>query len=285
MIRAIAEELHLGLDAFVFIDDSPVECAEVASALPMVEVIQMPREAHRVPSVLASYRGFDRSSVTREDGLRTTHHAAEREREQARAQYADLDAFLASLDLEAVVGPPSPAELERVAQLTARTNQFNLTTRRYDLFDIESLAKSPRSLVVALRASDRHGDYGLTGLGIATVDPAPIDSESDDRSPLVRIDALLMSCRTLGRKLEDVLLSELCAAIDARFPGARIEAEYRPTKKNAQVADFYAKHGFVREAAVHPGDPQDGELAGPRTYVLAGTKPAPPSFIRIRRIP
>lgn len=267
-LRSMAEELKIGLDAFVFVDDSAVECAEVASALPMVEVLRMPKEASRVPFLLAGVADLaDRSSTTDEDRARAQHYDAEREREQARARHQDLDSFLASLELEATLGPPTPDEIERVAQLTQRTNQFNLTTIRYQASDIEAMLASGRFVVTALRAKDRFGDYGLTGLAIAEVE-----------SPrAARVDSVLMSCRTLGRRLEDALHWDLCERIAAVAPRAEIRAEYRPTKKNAQVADFFVRRGFRRV----------DETALRTTFVRAeeSEPPNPPRVIRIRRIP
>jgi FkbH-like protein len=265
-IREMAQELGLGLDAFVFVDDSPVECAEVASALPMVEVLRVPREAHRVPSLLANVRFFDASTRASEHSVRANHYALERARNEARAEHADLESFLTSLDLEATVGVPTSAELERVAELTQRTNQWNLTTVRYDIAQIEEMAASERFMIVALRARDRYGDYGLTGLGIAAF----------DELGNAHIDALLMSCRTLGRRLEDALLAEVIRSIRARAPNAEILAEFRPTHKNAQVAGFYDARGFVLVDSLTDENR--------RSYILgAATDIETPSFIRIRR--
>jgi FkbH-like protein len=267
-IRSMAEELKLGVDAFVFVDDSAVELAEVASGLPSVLCVRMPKEAARVPHVIGTIAAFAHLGATAEDRLRAAHYGAERVREELRARHADVDAFLASLELEAVVGPPGPDEIERVAQLTQRTNQWNLTTRRYEVVDVERMVGSDRFTLVALRAKDKFGDYGLTGVGIGRLD--------EDGG--ATIDSLLMSCRTLGRRLEEVLLGELLSAIRASAPQAEIRAEYRPTKKNALVAEVYDRFGFTRV----------GTDEGSTTrYVRSSTSPdlVPPSMIRIRRSP
>lgn len=270
-IRSIATELGLGVDAFVFVDDSAVECAEVATTLPSVEVVQMPKEAALVPHVLAGIRSFDARKTTDEDRLRADHYAAEQAREASKSSHADLDAFLASLELEATMGPPTADEIERVAQLTQRTNQFNVTTLRYEAADIERMLASDRFVVMALRARDRFGDYGLTGVAIAEIGPDGLEA---------RIDSLLMSCRTLGRRLEDALFAELVNAIAARGSCA-IRAEYRPTAKNAQVASFFDARGFARVAS------PEGAPEGAHHYLRAAdhAPPLTPPFIRIRRSP
>ena len=273
-IRQIAEELGLGLESVVFVDDSAFECDEVSGALPMVETLRVPAEAHRVPALLASVRLFEAAASTLEDGLRAEHYAKERARDAARATHADLDSFLASLELEAVVGPPSAAEIDRVAQLTQRTNQFNLTTRRYDAGTIASMCASERFVVVALRARDRHGDYGLVGVGIAELTEGT-----------ARVDSLMLSCRALGRKLDDVLLVALLTATEERAPGHAVTSDFVPTAKNAQVARFFDERGFSPVRDDHDDFVKEGAEKGRIHYQrTAAERLFAPAYIKVTRI-
>ncbi len=259
-LRALARELNLSLESFVFVDDSKTECAHVREALPMVDVLEVPEAAHELPLLLSRYEGFSLAPPTAEDRDRARYYQAERARAEVATQFASVDQFLASLDLVADVGPPRADEIARVAQLTQRTNQFNLTTRRYGEGEIHGLARD--SVVVVLGAADRFGDHGLTGVAIAV----RAGSEA-------RIDTLLLSCRILGRRFEDVLLAELRRAVTARFGDVKLRAEYRRTSKNEQVRDFYDRHGF--EVVEESPDAV--------RYVATRAPDAPPPFIQIMR--
>ena len=237
-LRSIAAELNVGLDSFVFVDDSAFECAMVREALPMVDVRRVPERACDLPALLAG--AFATSALTAEDRARTESMQAERRRAEASREAPSVEAFLTSLDLVARVGPPDAGAIARVAQLTQRTNQWNLTTRRYGADEIARLAADPDAVLLALEAADRFGAYGLVGVAIARREGAE-----------ARIETLLLSCRALGRRLEDVLLAELLAAVTRRFGPVAVRAEYLATEKNAQVARFFDGRGFtlVEESA------------------------------------
>jgi len=232
-LEELAAELNLGLDSFVFIDDSPVECGLVRQLLPMVDVLQAPKRVYRLPELLRDYSGFFRLVVTEEDRRRTAQYQAQRQREAERSHAGSLTDYLAGLGLVAEIGPALAEEVPRVAQLTQKTNQFNLTTRRYGEGEIARLHEDPDSLVLCLKAQDRFGDYGLTGVAIVV---------RKDKS--AEIDTFLLSCRILGRRLEDVFLNRVLAAALAAWPVESASAEYLRTRKNAQVADFYERLGF-----------------------------------------
>jgi FkbH-like protein len=254
---ALSRELNVGLDSFVFVDDSPVECAFVRAALPMVDVLEVPKNTADLPGLLQRYDGFPAGPITPEDKARARAYAEEEVRRGDRASFSDFDSFVSSLALRAEVGSARASDVARVAQLTQRTNQFNLTTRRYRESDVEALLASPDALVFVMRAADRYGDYGLVGVGI-------VKREGES----LRVDSLLMSCRALGRGLEQALLAEVLAEARRRFGELPLTAEYLPTAKNGLVERFYADAGFQ---ATREGD--DGTRYQATERALAARAP------------
>jgi len=263
-LRALAKELNLGLESFAVIDDSPVEAALLRGAVPEVDVLEVPRKIFELPGVLQRYSGFDGLAVTAEDEARSGFYQAQRARDEDAERFGGLEEFLASLELRAEIGPAQPEEVARIAQLTQKTNQFNLTTRRYGAGDIEGFMRSPEHLVFVLKVRDRYGEYGLTGVGIA-------ERNGTD----ARIDSFLMSCRILGRKLEDALLHELVTEAGRRWGATRVTGHYIATAKNGLVREFYESRGFSRVA-------EDGAA---RSYAapLGVAGPAPPAFIHVEK--
>ena len=160
-LKDLARELNLGLDSFIFIDDNPVECAEVKANCPSVEVLLLPPDVERIPKFLAHIWAFDQNKVTHEDRQRTASYRQNAERESLRSSSSSLDDFLASLDLQVEISAFQPEQLDRVAQLTQRTNQFNLTTIRRTEQEILSLVQSGKLQCETISARDRFGDYGL----------------------------------------------------------------------------------------------------------------------------
>jgi FkbH-like protein len=238
-LRSLADELRVDLASFVFVDDSPHECALVRRELPMVDVRRVPEHACHLPSLLRDAgAAFGVGAVTGEDLLRTRAIQAEKQRVEAARSATDLEGFLRSLALVVEIGPPAAESVPRVAQLTQRTNQWNLTTRRYETDAVRRLGAREDALVLGMRAADRFGDYGLVGASIAIREEA-----------CARIDTLLLSCRALGRRLEDALLAETLREIEARWGDVPVSAEYLATPKNGQVEGFYDARGFTCVAA------------------------------------
>ncbi|MBC7543475.1 MAG: HAD-IIIC family phosphatase [Candidatus Sericytochromatia bacterium] len=233
---ALAEELRLGLDSFVFIDDSPTECDRIRQSLPEVAVLQVPSAIHELPSLLQEFQGFMTLTLSAEDQVRTELYQLERQRRQVSAPHGDLADFVASLALKASIGEARIEELARVAQLTQKTNQFNLTTRRYSESEIGHLAADPESLVLIMKVADTYGEYGLTGVAIARRESSGI-----------HVDTFLLSCRILGRQLETVFLREVLALAAGRWGPQPVRAEFIRTAKNDQVATFFDNHAFVRD--------------------------------------
>ena len=235
-LRSIADELNIGLDSLVFVDDSPVECDLVRSLAPEVTVLQVPNRLYDFPNLLLKDGLFDTLSISAEDLRRTEYYRSEAERKVEARKFEDVEQYLHTLGIEAVVGPVRAEDIPRVAQLTQKTNQFNLTTRRYSVADIEGLAAAAESAVMTLEVKDRFGDMGLTGVLIA---------HGDGEEAV--IDLLLLSCRILGRRLEYAFVDYCLGLLEGRWEVARWRACYLPTRKNGQVADFWEMFGFSAE--------------------------------------
>lgn len=259
-ISAIAEELNLGLGQVAFIDDDPLNCDRIRTAHPEVKVLAWPddlAEGERLDDL----GWFDSLVITEEDRRRTSMYRAETARREARGATASPEDYLRSLELVATVGEATPAHVARLAQLTQRTNQFNLTTRRYDVGTIQALADAPSSRVIWLDLADRFGAYGIVGAAILNSDAG-----------VAVIDTFLMSCRVLGRRVEAALIAVV--AERARAMGAStLVGEYVPSERNQQVADLYDRLGFTRI----------GPVAGTARWewTLDRDGPARPEWIRI----
>jgi FkbH-like protein len=234
-IRAIAQELNIGLDALVFLDDNPFERTLVRQQLPMVAVPEVPDDPSLVPQVLADAGYFEATSITSEDRDRTQQYQSNRERETLKASATDLDDYLRSLSMRIVWRPFDHVGLQRTVQLINKTNQFNLTTRRYGEDDVLAVMNDPNAFGLQLRLLDRFGDNGIIAIIIGKLVPRGGD---------LLINTWLMSCRVLGRQVETATLNLIVG--EARRLGAtRLIGEYRPTPKNGMVKDHYAKLGFT----------------------------------------
>jgi FkbH-like protein len=233
-IEQIALELNIGIESFVFVDDSSTECELVRKMLPQVMVVQVPTKSHFYPRILARDGLFDTLSLSTEDRNRSNMYQEEAQRKQAEREFTSVDGYLASLELVATIRSVAPEDVSRIAQLTQKTNQFNLTTRRYSAAQIEAFARDDDSAVFSLSVRDRFGDSGVTGVLIAF-------REGD----IARIDSLLLSCRVLGRNLETVFLDTCLGRLQQRWMAKEWEAEFLPSKKNSQTSDFYDRAGFT----------------------------------------
>jgi FkbH-like protein len=233
-LRRIAEDLNIGLDSIVFADDSEFEIELVRSALPQVEVIHLPeKRAVDFLDLMASCGWFDTLALSDEDRARGRMYRAELERKRAKETVKDLPSYLSSLKMEVEISRADVLNIPRIAQLTQRTNQFNLTNRRYSDADIRALAESPGSTVLTLKVNDRFGDSGLVGAAVLRY------AENS-----AEIDAFLISCRVIGRGVEDVFLEE-CLELLQKQSVCHLIGRYVRTKKNVLVAEFYPRHGFT----------------------------------------
>jgi FkbH-like protein len=243
-IGRIASELNIGLSSLVFVDDSPVERSIIRRLQPEVAVPEMPDDPAHYVRVLDRHRYFQALTVSAEDMRRTELYKAEGARKVLESSTTDLDAFLSSLELVADIRPIDADTLARTVQLISRSNQFNLTTRRYSNADILTMIDDPAWVTRVISLRDRFGDNGLISVLLA--------KQSGDA---LTIDTWLMSCRVLKRGVERLALNHLVAC--ARQRGLRkLLGEFVPTAKNALVRDHYASLGFTQI---------DGDDAG-KTY-------------------
>jgi len=240
-LRRIASMLDIGLDSLVFVDDNPAERDIVRRELPEVAVPELPDDVADYPARVAAAGYFEAVSFTSDDATRGRNYALNAERKAAMGQATDMEGYLRSLDMVLTATPIGSAELARSTQLINKTNQFNLTTRRYSEVEVERIASDPRSVALAIRLADKFGDNGLISVLLARPDAAFSQGE-------LLIDSWLMSCRVLGRQVEDAVLDVLADAAIATGYQTLI-GEYRPTERNGMVAEHFARLGFAQHPA------------------------------------
>jgi len=197
-LKSLAKELQLGLDSFIFIDDDPVECAEVQARCPEVLTLQLPSDAQIIPRFLEHVWAFDHVKTTAEDTKRTELYRQNATRGQFRAESLTFEEFLDGLGLEIQISAPAPHQLPRVAELTHRTNQFNLAPIRRSEAEMDTLCRYAESECLVVQVCDRFGDYGLVGAIIFQAS-----------AKAITVDTFLLSCRALGRGVEHCMLARL----------------------------------------------------------------------------
>jgi len=237
-LKSLAEELNLGLDSFIFVDDSDYECAAVRHALPEIEVIQVPSKPIDIPYCLDRVARLEILSLTVEDQAKTELYAQERRRRELKGSLdssADgLRDYLQSLDMAMTISIDDLSNVARLSQMTQKTNQFNLTTRRYDESEIHRFVQSGDWLVAHFSLADIFGDSGIVGLAILNL----------NEKPRARLDTFLMSCRVIGREAETAFLRSLMEHLRQK-DFVDLEAEYLPTQKNKLVETFLPDHEFT----------------------------------------
>lgn len=241
-LRRIAQTLGLGLDALVFVDDNPAECAAVRQALPEVDVLALPQDPSHYARFLLDYLGFESASFTAEDVGRTDQYRARTEAVQLERNVGSIEELWQSLAMEASIAPINEVDLPRIVQLIGKTNQFNVTTRRHNQAQVEAFVRDPACIHFSLRLRDRFADHGLVSLMIAV-----------QRGAMLEIDTWLMSCRVIGRSVERAMLSHLCQQAAARGVTG-IRGKYLPTTKNSLVKTLFPDLGFKRSAESPQGD-------------------------------
>lgn len=268
---SLAEELNLGLDSFIFVDDSDHECAAVRERLPQVEVVQVPSRPVDVASCLDAVARLEVLSITAEDLQKTAMYAQERQRreilEQASTSSNSAD-YLARLGMKMQITLAPSAHVPRLSQLTKKTNQFNLTTRRYEEHELRAFISSDDWLVADFSLADRFGDSGIVGL-------AMFKRVSGVRAEL---DTFLMSCRVIGREAERAFLLTLFDEL-AQSGIREVEADYVPTAKNALVKSLLPAQGFQRQGNnryLRQIDPAQSLIAAkpPIEVAIAAGRPA-----------
>ena len=232
-LRYIAKMLNIGLDSLVFVDDNPAERRLIRSELPMIAVPELPDDPALYVQTLADAGYFEAVEITAEDRERTQLYRANASREALKQTSTDLGSYLNGLDMQLIWSAFDNAGLRRIAQLINKTNQFNLTTRRYTDIEVAALMRDPDALTLQLRLTDVHGDNGMIGvvLGRRT------------ESNALEIDTWLMSCRVLGRGVEEATLNILSERA-AEMGCTRLLGQYKPTAKNGMVSEHYGRLGF-----------------------------------------
>ena len=230
-IKELAAELNIGLDSFVFVDDNPTERELIKQMLPMVEVPEFPVQPYELmPFFKQLVEDFFKVySVTDEDKKKTEQYKQNAARAQAQAYFADFDSFLESLDIRITIEPANEFNIQRIAQMTQKTNQFNLTTHRYTDADVRGFIENGWK-IWCISVADKFGDNGITGAIMIT-------SEGD-------IDTFLLSCRILGKGIEIAFVKTIISLL-SRNGFDTLTASYLSTAKNAQVKDFWEKVGFA----------------------------------------
>ena len=243
-IRRVQAALNIGFESMVFIDDNPFERDLVRDLVPGIVVPQLPADPSLFLDALARHELFETTSYSSADAARPDQYRQEASRVQARAAAVDLQDYLRSLRMTISIERFSSATLPRIAQLVQRSNQFNLTTRRYSEAACEAMMRAGEGcLPLAATLSDRFGDYGLICVAVLCAE-APDELE---------IDTLLMSCRVLQRGVEQFIMNELVAAT-MRRGRTRLKGRYRPTEKNRMVREFYAGFGFRQVEEMADGE-------------------------------
>jgi FkbH-like protein len=234
-IQAIADELSLGLDSMVFLDDNPVERGLVRKLLPQVRVPELPEDAAYYARTLAAAGYFEAAAFAGEDLKRAGFYQDNAKRANLQKQIGGVDAYLASLDMTITFQPFDATGRARIVQLINKSNQYNLTTRRYTDPEVTEAENDPDVFTLQVRLGDIFGDNGMISVVICRQEEAGV----------WEIDTWLMSCRVLGRKVEQMVLREVLE--HARAAGIeKLSGTYRPTDRNKLVVDHYAKLGFAK---------------------------------------
>jgi FkbH-like protein len=234
-MRALAKEINIGLDSMVFIDDDNMNREMMKEFIPEVTVVDLPKDSALYVKTLTNLRLFDSMSITKEDEQKGQMYAEEKNRRKLAHETMDLTEYLRKLNVTVVFDKINPVIIPRVAQLTQKTNQFNMTTKRYTEEIISQLVKDNNYQVIAINVADKFGDNGLTGVAIV---------EKKDKR-IWRIDSFLLSCRIIGKKVEETLLAyiiKVAKSNKAHF----LRGEFIPSKKNKLAEEFYQKCGFKK---------------------------------------
>jgi amino acid adenylation domain-containing protein/FkbH-like protein len=247
-IRSLASELGLSTNSCIFIDDSPIECAEVRERCPEVLTLQFPSESKDVTKLLRHAWAFDRSTVTLDARRRVSRYREERARKDAMSRASSLDDFLESLELKVEVTPMTQNQVLRVTELIQRTNQFNCTSIRRQSGDLEAMWKAEKTHVSVVNAKDRFGDYGLVGAVVFRCDNDVLD-----------VDTFVLSCRVLGRGVEHQIVAGIARTAKSRHLKG-IVLRYRRTSRNRPAWEFLQESFGQFQTSSQGGDSLSGEV-------------------------
>lgn len=234
-MRQIAAELNIGLDSMVFLDDDPVGRELMSKMLPEVMTVELPRDPSLYAPTIMRMNDFNVLNITAEDMKRGEMYLQQRKTAELQSKTSNLEEFLSQLGTRIKIKKVDSFTLPRVSQLILKTNQFNLTTHRYQEEEIRRLSRDDRVLIGSAHVEDKFGDNGITGAFIVFKDPA-----------VWTVDTFLLSCRVMGRGVEDAMMSYILS--EAKNAGIKtVKAQYLPTSKNKPCETFLEKYGFVRD--------------------------------------
>jgi len=261
-LREIAQELNVGIDALAFLDDNPFEREQVRAALPEVTVIDLPKNPLNFSAAVRGCAVFERLALSKEDRHRTEMYSAQMQRSNSEQTFQSKTDFFRHLEQEVEIDPVTELTLARAAQLTQKTNQFNLTSRRYTEVQMAEMVKRPGWHIFSIAVRDRFGDHGVVGVAI-----------THDTGDQCDIDTFLLSCRVIGRTIETAFLAYLATSAAERGR-KRLLGRFLPTKKNAPARDFYQQHGFHEQ--------ETSDLGSRWTLDLEGSTLRCPDWIKLK---
>lgn len=236
-MKEIAQELNIGLDSIVFFDDDPINRELMSKAIPQIKTVDLPDDPSLYASTLMQINDFNTLVMTNEDRNRGEMYRQEHKRTELKRSSSNLEDFLKQLEIRVTMKKANNFTIPRIAQLTLKTNQFNLTTRRYQEEDVETLAQDHTKLIGCAQTQDKFGDNGITGVYI--VNKNHVDKEWF-------IDTFLLSCRVMGRGIEDAMMGYILSK--AKEEGVtKVKAEFIPTKKNKPCEQLLPNFGFKKE--------------------------------------
>jgi len=274
-LRSLAAELGVGLDSFIFVDDNPVECAEVRANCPGPLVVELPAEGGAAAARLEQVWAFDHVRTTAEDAKRTQMVREGAQRERFRGEVGTLEDFIAGLELKVEIFEPQAGDWPRVAQLTQRTNQFNFTNIRRTEGELRQFLEGAGAHALAITVRDRFGDYGLVGVALY-----------EAKADCYRIDTFLLSCRVLGRGVEHQVLAEIGRRAEAEGK-AEVELAVTETERNLPAREFVREVAGERGMALPANEVArlkfKPEAVSRRPGAEGGSGVSPPSLTRKRR--
>jgi FkbH-like protein len=231
-MKAIAEEINIGIDSLIFIDDDKLNREMIRNALPEVLVVDLPEDPSLYLKTLMELNDFNTLHITEEDKKKGKIYAEQRKRKEFQSVATDITEYLKGLGIVVTIEKANPFNIPRISQLTQKTNQFNMTTRRYSEEDIRQFAGGDNFLVVSVKVEDKFGDNGITGAAIV-----------QKGTEKWKIDTFLLSCRVIGRRVEEALLAYILKEAK-REKAKTLLGEFVSTRKNIPAKDFYKENGF-----------------------------------------
>ncbi len=238
-MKEIAEEINIDLDSIVFFDDDPRNCEIVKNALPQVLTINLPKDPSFYLPLIQNMNDFNVLKITNEDKKRGKMYYQQKQRNELKSETVNLEKYLEKLETKVTIKNVDQTTIPRISQLTMKTNQFNLTTKRYSEEEIKSMMNDSKIRIVCARVEDKFGDNGITGAFITKI----------KNKKELYIDTFLLSCRVIGREVEQTIMSFIVN--EAKKEGLeKIIAEFIPTKKNSPASDFLSKSGFKKEGKI-----------------------------------